>query len=103
MNSLRVVMGLHQGDPISPNLFTLVMEVLLWILFRCSLKPEFKFFWRCKPTSLSHLFFADDVFLFLEVDLPTIALLKEGIQTLGVACSQIQIRVKYSLLEARHP
>lgn len=73
--------GLHQDDPISPYLFTSVMEVLLGILFRCSSKMEFKLFWRCKSTNLSHMFFVDDVFLFCEVDLPSVALLKEGFQT----------------------
>jgi len=72
--------GLRQCDPISPYLFTLIMELLSMILFRCTSKLEFKFFWRCKATSLLHLFFADDVFFFCEAHVPTIALLKEGLQ-----------------------
>lgn len=57
--------GLRQGDPISPYLFTMVMEVLSGIILKQSSRPDFKFFWRCKAEGLSHLFFADDVFLFL--------------------------------------
>jgi len=41
------------------------MEVLVRILERCSLHPDFRFFWRCRPTSLSHLFFIDECFSFL--------------------------------------
>ncbi|XP_039169563.1 uncharacterized protein LOC120293857 [Eucalyptus grandis] len=39
------------------------------------------FFWRCKTLSLSHLFFADDVFLFCGADLTSISLLKNGLDT----------------------
>ena len=71
--------GIRQGDPLSPYLFTLVMEVFSGILHTQSRSPGFKFYWRCKPTSLTHLFFADDVLLFVEANVHAANLLKDGI------------------------
>lgn len=55
------------------------MEVLSRILGRCSLQPDFRFYWRCRSTCLSHLLFADNVFLFCEGHLPSVKLLREGL------------------------
>ncbi|XP_056171295.1 uncharacterized protein LOC115678577 [Syzygium oleosum] len=73
--------GIRQGDPLSPYLFTLVMEVFSGILDAQTQSAPFKFFWRCKATRLSHLYFADDVLLFSEANMASIALLKEGLDT----------------------
>ncbi|KAL8119929.1 hypothetical protein AgCh_017161 [Apium graveolens] len=54
--------GIHQGDPMSPYLFTLYMNVL-----SCLLKPKppnFKYHFKCKHMDITHLFFADDVLFF---------------------------------------
>lgn len=73
--------GLRQGDPMSPYLFTLVMEIFSGILTSSAEQPGFKFSWRCNATRLSHLFFVDDVFLFCRADMASIRLLKDGLDT----------------------
>lgn len=71
--------GLRQGDPLSPYLFTLVMDVFLGILNSRTSVKGFKYFWRCKKVKLTHLFFADDVFLFCQADWVSAAILKRSL------------------------
>lgn len=62
--------GLRQGDPFSPYLFTLVMEVLTLILARnVENSIAFRFHPKCEKIGLINLCFVDDLFLFSYGDL----------------------------------
>ncbi|XP_074364383.1 uncharacterized protein LOC141705239 [Apium graveolens] len=54
--------GIRQGDPLSPYVFALCMQILSSLLNK--VPPEFHYHWRCKEMGLTHLFFADDVLFF---------------------------------------
>ena len=61
--------GLRQGDPISPYLFTLVMEVLnLMLKKNIAVSAQFKYHFGCKKLRITHLCFADDLLVFCHGD-----------------------------------
>ncbi|KAL9661586.1 hypothetical protein QQ045_026410 [Rhodiola kirilowii] len=72
--------GFRQGDPISPYLFTLIMEVLSKILSRESSSTNFKFHPKCVRINLSHLMFADDVIIFSKANLGSLAKIKAALK-----------------------
>ncbi|GJW39228.1 RNA-directed DNA polymerase, eukaryota, reverse transcriptase zinc-binding domain protein [Tanacetum coccineum] len=72
--------GLRQGDPMSPYLFTLIIEVLTLIVQRrVNRSEQFKFHWGCKEIKLTQLYFADDLLMICNGDHKSVKVLKEGL------------------------
>lgn len=56
--------GIRQGDPVSPYVFVLCMEVLSRMLKTATTDCRFRFHANCKEVKLNHLLFADDLMMF---------------------------------------
>nr|GEW13022.1 hypothetical protein [Tanacetum cinerariifolium] len=72
--------GLRQGDPLSPYLFTLVMEVLTLILHkRVSAADSFAFHKYYDRLGLVNVCFADDLFIFARGDVNSAKVIMESL------------------------
>ena len=70
--------GLRLGCPLSPYLFTLVMEVFNLMLKRTIHENVgFKYHWRCSAQKITHLCFADDLMLFCHGNTSSIRIIKK--------------------------
>ncbi|GKA35541.1 RNA-directed DNA polymerase, eukaryota, reverse transcriptase zinc-binding domain protein [Tanacetum coccineum] len=78
--------GLSQGDPISPYLFTLVMEVLnLMIKRHVKNDSRFKYHSGCGKLEITSLCFADDLLLLCYGDLISASILRRGLDEFSLS------------------
>ncbi|GJY40434.1 hypothetical protein Tco_0427704, partial [Tanacetum coccineum] len=76
--------GLRQGDPLSPYLFTLIMEVLNLILKReIDISSSFRYHWQCKEVKLTRLCFADDLLMFCNGDSASVVVINKALMEFG--------------------
>lgn len=74
---------LRQGDPLSPFLFALCLEVLSRSLMHMSRSPTFGFHPKCLNMSLTHLVYADDLLIFSRGDYQSVSLVMKCLNEFG--------------------
>ncbi|GJY14273.1 hypothetical protein Tco_0383582 [Tanacetum coccineum] len=94
--------GLRQGDPLSPYLFTLVMEILTLILKRrVRLSESFRYHRYCQEIQLINMCFADDLFIFARGDVESSRVIMDSLEEFKLTSGLIlsipkrELSVKY--------
>ncbi|XP_074265559.1 putative mitochondrial protein AtMg01250 [Silene latifolia] len=64
--------GLRQGDPLSPFIFVMSMEILSRLLRGIHKQAQVSYHPKCGRLGLNHLIFADDLMIFSRGDLPSV-------------------------------
>ncbi|GJR04776.1 hypothetical protein Tco_0527760 [Tanacetum coccineum] len=83
--------GLRQGDPMSPYLFTLVMEVLTLMLHRrARVSNCFTYHQYCSDLNIINLRFADDLFLFAHDDVDSARVIMDSLEEFKYASGLTQ-------------
>jgi hypothetical protein len=82
--------GLCQGDPLSPYLFIICVEGLSSLIRHVEARGDIHRVKNCKNALIiSHLFFADDCFLFFRVAENEVIVMKNILSTYEVASGQL--------------
>ncbi|GJW11211.1 RNA-directed DNA polymerase, eukaryota, reverse transcriptase zinc-binding domain protein [Tanacetum coccineum] len=89
--------GIRQWDPISPYLFTLVMEILnLLMVRRVDNSGLFQFHFGCKQLKITHVCFVDDLLMFYHGDHDSVKVIKEIDKILDVVPFRVEkLPVRY--------
>ncbi|GJR74108.1 hypothetical protein Tco_0086473 [Tanacetum coccineum] len=78
--------GLRQGDPLSPYLFTMVMEVLTLILKKRVRNSDlFRYHKQCEELEIINVCFADDLFIFARGDVNSARVILESLEEFKLA------------------
>lgn len=75
--------GLRQGDPLSPYLFTLCLEMLSRTLKKATESADINFHPKCGPLGITHIAYADDLLLLSRGDVLSVGILMDSLHAFG--------------------